>query len=338
MTAMPGSRIFVGLAEEYRRAGRYEDALNTLKKGLESHPTYLSAQIALARLYQETWRTQEAIDAFSKVLAMDRENLVAAKALSELYESSQNPVEAIKKLKLYRAISGDRSIDDKIGRMEESIHLAEEPAATMALRIDDLSLSPEPASAPPFDPNETVNVMGAAVPEYPAPLPPAEEAPLAEKAPPAAEAATPPPSTPSAASGVFAHPLEGEGGTPESRDGGPGEGAAALSPEAHSIVEELEQVTARDTTPSDAIREPHEAGPEPGGQVPASRTLADLYYKQGFIDDARKIYEKLAVANPMDESVSRRLRVLRKPSRRKAARLESWLAGVRTRAARAGRA
>ncbi len=167
MAAMPGSRIFVGLAEEYRRAGRYEDALNTLRKGLESHPTYLSAQIALARLYQETWRTDEAIEAFSKVLTMDRENLVAAKALSDLYENAHNPVEAIKKLKLYRAISGDKAIDDRIEKMEALIHPPEhppeEPAATMALRIDDLTLSPESVPEPSFDPNETINVLGAAI-------------------------------------------------------------------------------------------------------------------------------------------------------------------------------
>jgi hypothetical protein len=54
MAAMPGSRIFVGLAEEYRRAGRFADALAILRNGLEAHPTYLSARIAIARLYQET--------------------------------------------------------------------------------------------------------------------------------------------------------------------------------------------------------------------------------------------------------------------------------------------
>lgn len=283
MAAMPGSRIFVGLAEEYRRAGRYEDALNTLRKGLEGHPTYLSAQIALARLYQETWRTDEAIEAFSAVLSMDRENLVAAKALSDLYENAKNPVEAIKKLKLYRAISGDKSIDDRIGKMEALIHPPEEPAATMALRIDELSLSPAAAPEPAFDPNETVNILGAAVPEYPAPVPPVELA-----APEAIE-------------------------VPQPRDTTP--------PRPAATPPQSEEVTA----------------PNAAGELPASRTLADLYFKQGFVDDARKIYEKLAVANPMDESVTRRLKVLRKPGRKKAARLESWLAGIRSRAS-AGRA
>jgi hypothetical protein len=86
---------------------------------------------------------------------------------------------------------------------------------------------------------------------------------------------------------------------------------------------------------SEAVRVAPAAAP--AGEIPPSRTLADLYYTQGFVADARKIYEKLAVANPMDESVTRRLRVLRNPSRTKAARLERWLATIRSHAG-AGRA
>jgi hypothetical protein len=126
MAAMP-LRIFVGLAEEYRRAGRFSDAMATLRNGLEAHPTYLSARIAIARLYQETGRVQEAIDAFSKVLVSDRENLVAAKALGDLYGRQGNAVEAIKKLKLYRALAGDRSVDERIAALEREAN--PEPAA-----------------------------------------------------------------------------------------------------------------------------------------------------------------------------------------------------------------
>jgi tetratricopeptide (TPR) repeat protein len=263
MAAMPGSRIFVGLAEEYRRAGRYEEALTTLQKGLEAHPTYLSAQIALARLYQETWRTDEAIEAFLKVLAMDRENLVAAKALSQLYEKSSNPVEAIKKLKLYRAISGDKSADDKIAAMERHLR-AEPPPAEPGLRAPEAEVppaAPAPEVAPvalEFDPNETVSI------------------PVSQYAPPEA-------------------PISRESRFP--------------------------------TLPEVPI--PRETEPE---ALPPSKTLADLYYKQGFLDDARKIYERLAVANPLDESVTRRLRVIRRPGRRKAAKLEAWLSRIRANA------
>src|SRR5512140_1944151 len=132
MAAMPGSRIFVGLAEEYRRAGRFADALAILRNGLEAHPTYLSARIAVARLYQETGRVDEAVEAFSKVLAADRENLVAAKALGDLYGRQGNPVEAVKKFKLYRALSGDRSVDERIAALEREVKSETGPAIPAA--------------------------------------------------------------------------------------------------------------------------------------------------------------------------------------------------------------
>src|SRR5215471_17267470 len=100
LSAMPGSRAFVALAEEYRRAGRHGEALATLTKGLEAHPGYLSAQIAIGRLYQEMGRENEAIEEFRKVMVTDRENLVAAKALADLYLARGEKVEAIKKYKL----------------------------------------------------------------------------------------------------------------------------------------------------------------------------------------------------------------------------------------------
>ena len=49
----PGSRLFVSLAEEYRKLGRMRDALGALQKGLLAHPGYVAAQVALGRVYVE---------------------------------------------------------------------------------------------------------------------------------------------------------------------------------------------------------------------------------------------------------------------------------------------
>jgi len=165
MAAMPGSRIFVGLAEEYRRAGRFADALAILRNGLEAHPTYLSARIAIARLFQETGRVDEAVEAFSKVLASDRENLVAAKALGDLYGRRGNAVEAVKKFKLYRALSGDRSVDERIVALEREAKaegVAPPPAAAPAPPPP--APAGPPASAPAsrlFDPMNYADTSGA---------------------------------------------------------------------------------------------------------------------------------------------------------------------------------
>jgi len=92
----PTSRLFVSLAEEYRKAGRFADALITLQLGLKNHPGYVSAQVALGRAYLEAGNVSEAIATFQKVLNSDPGNLVSAKSLADIYLSRGESVEAIK--------------------------------------------------------------------------------------------------------------------------------------------------------------------------------------------------------------------------------------------------
>ena len=66
-----GSRLFVSLAEEYRKVGRLRDALSALQKGLLAHPGYIAAQVALGRAYLEANQATDAIATFTKVLAAD---------------------------------------------------------------------------------------------------------------------------------------------------------------------------------------------------------------------------------------------------------------------------
>ncbi|MGH9349389.1 MAG: tetratricopeptide repeat protein, partial [Vicinamibacterales bacterium] len=45
----PASIAFAQLAEEYRRAGDFEEAARVCRAGLERHPSYLSARVTLGR-------------------------------------------------------------------------------------------------------------------------------------------------------------------------------------------------------------------------------------------------------------------------------------------------
>ena len=54
LVADPNSKIFVQLAEEYRKAGLQEDAIVTCRDGLEKHPNYFSARFALGRALLES--------------------------------------------------------------------------------------------------------------------------------------------------------------------------------------------------------------------------------------------------------------------------------------------
>ncbi len=124
----PTSPLFMALAEVYRAAGHLPEAIRILEKGVNTHGGYISARVALARAYLEVGRTEESLAMFSRALASDPGNLVAARSLAEIYLSRGERVEGIKKYKLYRALSGDRSVDEIIARIEAE--LAEAPKET----------------------------------------------------------------------------------------------------------------------------------------------------------------------------------------------------------------
>ncbi|HEX6323819.1 MAG TPA: tetratricopeptide repeat protein [Vicinamibacterales bacterium] len=81
----PSSIAFGALAEEYRRAGRLEEAIAACRAGLERHPSYLSARVTLGRALQEIGDTGDARAEFSYVLSLAPDNLAAIRGLAELH-------------------------------------------------------------------------------------------------------------------------------------------------------------------------------------------------------------------------------------------------------------
>lgn len=84
--ADPTSIAFAALAEEYRRAGRYEDAIEVCRTGLTRHPAYLSARVTLGRALVELNQLDEAKMELDQVLSIAPENLAAIRALAEIDE------------------------------------------------------------------------------------------------------------------------------------------------------------------------------------------------------------------------------------------------------------
>ena len=81
----PASIAFASLAEEYRRAGQFEEAIATCEAGLQRHPAYLSARVTLGRCLLETGRFDEARSALEQVLQAAPENLAAIRGLAEIH-------------------------------------------------------------------------------------------------------------------------------------------------------------------------------------------------------------------------------------------------------------
>lgn len=81
----PASIAFAALAEEYRRAARFDEAIETCTTGLVRHPSYLSAHVTLGRALIEVGRLQEARTELEYVLKLAPENLAAIRGLAEIH-------------------------------------------------------------------------------------------------------------------------------------------------------------------------------------------------------------------------------------------------------------
>src|SRR4030095_3328595 len=81
----PASISFAALAEEYRRAGQYQEAIDVCREGLRHHPGYLSARVTLGRALLEVGDLLEASGELEHVLTVAPENLLATRTLEEIH-------------------------------------------------------------------------------------------------------------------------------------------------------------------------------------------------------------------------------------------------------------
>ena len=303
----PGSRLFVSLAEEYRKLGRLKDALSSLQKGLLAHPGYVAAQVALGRVYVEAGQTTDAVATFTKVLVADPGNLVAAKSLADIYLARGDKLEAVKKYKLYRALSGDRKVDPMIAELETQVA----PKPVVPPRIQAPVEAPPPPkfqdtdkgrrrSIPkplpsvvdegPYDiaalPFELGDDSGKEQPVDEPFLVPTRDVTIA----PRAFATSPAPSSASAAAAV-PPPIE-----------------AAVPPPPQNVAYEASTPPLSPVPTPEIFAVPVRAPQteaEPELARASGRALADLYYAQGHYAEALQIYDDLVTRHPFDEDLKR---------------------------------
>jgi tetratricopeptide (TPR) repeat protein len=89
------SIAFAQLAEEYRRAGRFQEAIDTCRTGLLHHPGYLSAHVTLGRALIEIGELQPAENELRRVLTAAPENLAAIKGLADIHHRQGEMEEAL---------------------------------------------------------------------------------------------------------------------------------------------------------------------------------------------------------------------------------------------------
>jgi tetratricopeptide (TPR) repeat protein len=84
--ADPASIAFAQLAEEYRRAGQYQEAVTYCRAGLSRHPGYLSARVTLGRSLTELGELEDALREFALVLRSAPDNLAAIRSTAEIHQ------------------------------------------------------------------------------------------------------------------------------------------------------------------------------------------------------------------------------------------------------------
>jgi tetratricopeptide (TPR) repeat protein len=134
----PASIAFAALAEEYRRQGRYEEAIETCLAGLQRHPAYMSARVTLGRSLVETGALDEAKEQFETVLKSAPENLAAIRGLAQIHERQGHAAE----------------MDPHLAEMMRDHAASLAAAAPPPAPVEAAPPPPAPAATIPFKPRE----------------------------------------------------------------------------------------------------------------------------------------------------------------------------------------
>ncbi|HEX9736215.1 MAG TPA: tetratricopeptide repeat protein [Thermoanaerobaculia bacterium] len=101
----PGSRVYLQLAEEYRKLDRHPEAIEVLKRGLQQRPNDLSGQVALGRCHLEMDELEPALGLLEGVIDRDPAHMVGNKLLLEAYIRSGEAARAGERLDLYKLLN-----------------------------------------------------------------------------------------------------------------------------------------------------------------------------------------------------------------------------------------
>jgi tetratricopeptide (TPR) repeat protein len=126
--ADPASIAFAQLAEEYRRAGNYEDAVKYCRTGLARHPGYLSARVTLGRALVEVGALDDAAREFEIVLHSASDNLAAIRGIAEIEQRRGNMTAALDYYKRALTLARfDSDLEETTNRIARAI--ASKPVA-----------------------------------------------------------------------------------------------------------------------------------------------------------------------------------------------------------------
>ena len=177
----PASIAFAQLAEEYRRAGQLQEAVEVCRAGLALHPGYLSARVTLGRAFLELNQLDDAQRELDQVLKSAPENLAAIRGRAEIHHRRGETAEALGQ---YRAAlnlaRNDPDLEQTVNELTYQLGERKGPEPVDGLsfaQVQQALMAHQPPAA------------ASAAPEPPPPpsAPPVYAVPLVETAPPPPE-------------------------------------------------------------------------------------------------------------------------------------------------------
>ena len=343
----PKSKLFVPLAEEYKKAGDLEMAIHVLLEGLKNNPDYVTARSYLGKLLLAKGDLAGAQKEFEEVVKYIPDNLMAQKKLGDIYIVQNRPQDA---LPHYNIVLSHNPNDGELASLISELETGRDVSSKIQLTKAKTTAEQVVRQVPPA----TLYARGPASALVPAPVLKAE--PLTQiKTPPVSQEMSPVPFAEAARVPVssvteteepeevlIVEPLEPEMSGPEPPVNGfdlTGEQASEAVPvvaaEDESAVSEntrldtdlftfedtetIHATVAGETAEDEIIDatfadEITEKVPE-GTLEEASEksddfttdTLAELYIAQGFFEKAIEIYERMLADNPTSRGLQDKL-------------------------------
>src|SRR5688572_25194987 len=313
-------RVFARLANELRKSGDYDRAIEICRGQIPQQPGYISGHIVLGQSLYDCGRLEEARQTFETALNLDPENLIALRHLGDI--ARQHGENDVARGWYRRLLEVDPQNDEVVAQLE-----------AMGASARGTPITNQPIVAEEFAPNVEIDELN---------LPTVEAAPSLEAA--ASLAAdlevgefqieTKP------SDAIAEHePLEIETADASA----PAAGVEKAFPDLEQSLEvsgigrtdaaDADRRTAsptsdesRSTPRSEVGDEPRDAvdayypmvdvqatGPSPAAFV--TETMAELYLQQGYVQEALDIYRQLAAQNPADDTLRERVRQLEQGAR-----------------------
>jgi tetratricopeptide (TPR) repeat protein len=145
----PSSIAFAQLAEEYRRAGQSQEAVDTCRAGLAIHPAYHSARVTLGRALLELSQFEDAQREFEQVLKSAPENLAAIKGLAEAHHQQGSLVAALAQYRAALAIARhDPDLEHTVSDLARRVELESPPVILVTPAAPATELRAEVSSPP----------------------------------------------------------------------------------------------------------------------------------------------------------------------------------------------